>query len=54
MKKTLYWIIGLFLFCGWADLVWSQEIQKGGKKPTMTLAQVRSAAKTKGYKLVKA
>ena len=34
MKKTLYWIIGLFLFCGWADLVWSQEIQKGGKKPT--------------------
>ena len=34
MKKTLYWILGLFLFCGWADLVWSQEIQKGGKKPT--------------------
>ena len=34
MKKTLYWIIGLFLFCGWADLVWSQEIQKGGKNPT--------------------
>ena len=34
MKKTLYWILGLFLFCGWADLVWGQEIQKGGKKPT--------------------
>ncbi len=34
MKKTLYWILGLFLFCGWVDLVWGQEIQKGGKKPT--------------------
>jgi hypothetical protein len=27
---------------------------KGGKKPAMSLAQIRSAAKTKGYKLVKA
>mgnify|MGYP003130453075 CR=1 FL=1 len=32
----------------------SKMMTKGGKKPTMTLAQVRSAAKTKGYKLVKA
>ena len=32
----------------------AKMMTKGGKKPTMTLAQVRSAAKTKGYKLVKA
>ena len=23
-KKTLYWIIGLFVFFGWVDLVWGQ------------------------------
>ena len=23
-KKLLYWCIGLFIFCGWADLVWGQ------------------------------
>ena len=23
-KKVLYWCIGLFIFCGWADLVWGQ------------------------------
>jgi hypothetical protein len=28
--------------------------KKAAKKPTMTLAQVRAAAKAKGYKLVKA
>lgn len=32
----------------------SKMMIKGGKKPTMTLAQVRSAAKMKGFKLVKA
>jgi hypothetical protein len=32
----------------------SKMMTKGGKKPTMTLAQVRSAAKMKGFKLVKA
>ena len=24
MRKTLYWIVGLFVFFGWADLVWGQ------------------------------
>jgi hypothetical protein len=23
-KKILYWFIGIFIFCGWADLVWGQ------------------------------
>jgi len=23
-KKTLYWVIGLFVFFGWVDLVWGQ------------------------------
>ena len=29
MKKTFYWLIALFLFCGWADLVWSQTYTVG-------------------------
>jgi hypothetical protein len=29
MRKIIYWIIGLFLFCGWADLVWSQTYTVG-------------------------
>ena len=24
IRKTLYYILGFFLFCGWADLVWGQ------------------------------
>jgi hypothetical protein len=32
----------------------SKGAAKGGKKPTMTLAQIRAAAKAKGYKIVKA
>ena len=24
-KRILYWSIGLFIFCGWADLVWGQQ-----------------------------
>ena len=24
-KKILCWYIGLFIFCGWADLVWGQQ-----------------------------
>ena len=32
----------------------SKGASRGGKKPTMTLAQIRAAAKAKGYKLVKA
>ena len=24
-KKILYWSIGIFIFCGWADLVWGQQ-----------------------------
>ena len=24
IKKTLYWIVGLFVFFGWIDLVWGQ------------------------------
>jgi len=26
IRKTLYYILGFFLFCGWADLVWGQEL----------------------------
>ena len=29
------------------------SVKKPAKKPTMTLAQIRAAAKDKGYKLVK-
>ena len=32
----------------------SKGAAKGGKKPAMTLASIRAAAKAKGYKLVKA
>ena len=32
----------------------SKGASKGGKKPAMTLAAIRAAAKSKGYKLVKA
>ncbi len=31
----------------------SKGMRKGGKAKTMTLAQIRAAAKKKGYKLVK-
>ena len=24
-KRILYWSIGLFIFCGWVDLVWGQQ-----------------------------
>ena len=24
-KKTIYWIVGLFVFFGWCDLVWGQD-----------------------------
>ena len=24
IRKTIYWIVGLFVFFGWADLVWGQ------------------------------
>ena len=24
-KKIIYWSIGLFIFCGWVDLVWGQQ-----------------------------
>ena len=29
MRKTFYWLIALFLFCGWADLVWGQTYTVG-------------------------
>ena len=32
----------------------SKGASRGGKKPAMTLASIRDAAKAKGYKLVKA
>ena len=25
-RKVIYWIVGFFLFFGWADLVWGQRI----------------------------
>ena len=28
-RKALYWIVGLFIFCGWADLVWGQTYTVG-------------------------
>jgi hypothetical protein len=24
-KKVIYWCIGIFIFCGWADLAWGQQ-----------------------------
>ena len=24
VRKTIYWIVGLFIFLGWTDLVWGQ------------------------------
>ena len=29
MKKILYWIFGVLLFCGGADLVWGQTYTVG-------------------------
>ena len=29
MKKILYWIFGVLLFCGWVDLVWGQTYTVG-------------------------
>ncbi len=25
IRKTIYWIVGLFVFFGWVDLVWGQD-----------------------------
>ena len=38
MRKTFYWAVALFLFCGWADLVWGQ-LEVGDTSPDFT-AQV--------------
>ena len=29
IRKTLYWIVGLLVFCGWSDLVWGQTYTVG-------------------------
>ena len=29
MRKILYWLVVLFLFCGWVDLVWGQTYTVG-------------------------
>ena len=29
IRKTIYWIVGLFVFFGWVDLVWGQTYTVG-------------------------
>ena len=37
IKKTIYWIVGYFLFCVWADLVWGQTYTVGDTIDNFTL-----------------
>ncbi len=36
-KNIFYWIVGLFIFIGWADLVWGQELKVGDIAPSWAL-----------------
>jgi len=38
IKKPLYWIIGLFIFLGWTDLVWGQDTFKIGDTLTFKVS----------------
>ena len=35
MRKSFYWVVALFLFFGWADLVWGQ-LEVGDTSPDFT------------------
>ena len=35
IRKTIYWIIGLFIFLGWTDLVWGQTEKWSGESVTL-------------------
>ena len=35
IRKTLYWIVGLLVFCGWSDLVWGQTEKWSGESVTL-------------------
>ena len=35
IRKTLYWIVGLFVFFGWCDLVWGQTEKWSGESVTL-------------------
>ena len=35
IRKTLYWIVGLLVFCGWSDLVWGQTEKWSGESITL-------------------
>ena len=28
IKKTIYWIVGIVVFLGWTDLVWSETLHQ--------------------------
>ena len=34
-RKVIYWIVGFFLFFGWADLVWGQRIDIIPERPEL-------------------
>ena len=36
MRKILYWLIALFLFFGWSDLVWGQTYTVGDTVPNFS------------------
>jgi hypothetical protein len=35
IRKTAYWIVGLFVFFGWVDLVWGQTEKWSGESVTL-------------------
>jgi hypothetical protein len=35
IRKTIYWIVGLFVFFGWVDLVWGQTEKWSGESVTL-------------------
>ena len=35
IRKTVYWIVGLFVFFGWVDLVWGQTEKWSGESVTL-------------------
>ena len=35
VRKTIYWIIGILVFFGWADLVWGQTEKWSGESTTL-------------------
>ena len=54
-KKLIYWICGILLFVGWADLVWGQE--KPTRKPTTKVSEITDdnfkKKISKGFVLIK-